>query len=83
MDYQTSVKQVDYYNSVACSFDASDLSQKSELWRSGLAATVVVSQSPYDGRAKELPSDAAKAVKGKDFASGVLVSVDIGPQSML
>jgi len=32
---------------------------------------------------KDTLMDAAKAVKGKDFSSGVLVSVDIGPQSML
>lgn len=66
LDYQGSVKQIDYYTAFSSAFESSDLSQDPRLWDEGISGTRVVVHDPYTGQSKEIISDPAKAVKLAD-----------------
>ena len=63
LDYQTTVKQIDYYTAFSTSFEANDVSQSAELWDAGLSGVNIISQDPSTGNSKEVASDPEKAIK--------------------
>lgn len=66
LDYQTSVRQMNFYDTFGGDFEAVDRSQDPTLWDDGVAGVRVVAHDPYTGQAKEFPSDPSKAVKLAD-----------------
>jgi hypothetical protein len=66
LDYQGSVKHVDYYADFSGNFDAMDRSQNPVLWHAGITGVCVVLHDPYTGQSKEVDSDPAKAVRLAD-----------------
>ena len=62
-DYQSTARQMNYYNSFGRELTITDISQDPELWDSGVAGIRVISHNPNTGETKEIESDPNKALR--------------------
>lgn len=65
-DYQTSVRQLNYYQIFGTELVLSDMSQDPKLWDAGLSGVRVIAHDPYSGQTKEFSSDPNKAMRLAD-----------------
>jgi len=65
-DYQSSVRQMNYYDIFGTELTLSDLSQEPRLWDNGLAGVRVIASDPYTGQTQEVESDPDKALRLAD-----------------
>lgn len=67
-DYQSSVYNLDYYNTTSISLEAADQSQNAELWDIGMAGITMVVHDPYSGSSAELKADPSAYLRLADSA---------------
>jgi hypothetical protein len=65
-DYQTTVREMNYYNVPGTELYVEDLSQLSDAWDGGLAGVRVVAHDPYTGETKEVESSPNNALRLAD-----------------
>ena len=66
-DYQSSVRQMNYYDVFGTELIVYDSSQEPQLWDSGVAGIRVVSHDPYTGQTKEISSVADNSLRLSDY----------------
>lgn len=65
-DYQTTVRQMNYYNVQGTELFVEDLSQLKAAWDFGIAGVRVVASDPYTGETKEVESSPDNALRLAD-----------------
>lgn len=65
-DYQSSVRELNYYSVFGTELTISDQSQDPKMWDGGLAGVRVIAHDPYTGQTKEVESDPDKAMRLSD-----------------
>jgi len=65
-DYQSSARQMNYYDVFGTELTLSDVSQDPQLWDNGVAGVRVIAHDPYTGQTQEIESDPNKALRLAD-----------------
>lgn len=65
-DYQTTVREMNYYNVAGTELYVEDLSQLKAAWDYGIAGVRVVASDPYTGETKEIQSNPDNALRLAD-----------------
>lgn len=65
--YQSSARQMNYYDVFGTELGINDMSEDPVLWDSGLAGVNIVSYDPYTGQSQEINSDPSKAMRLSDY----------------
>lgn len=65
-DYQTSARQMNYYNIFGRSLAVNDRSQDPKLWDAGVAGVRMIAHDPYTGQTQEIENNPDKALRLAD-----------------
>lgn len=65
-DYQTSAKELNYYNTFGTGLNVSDLSQDPSLWDNGIAGIDVTEYNPETGRTRLVKNDPNRSLRLAD-----------------
>ena len=65
-DYQSTVRQMNYYDVFGTALNLTDISQDPNLWDAGVAGINVIAHDPYTGQTQEIHSDPNKALRLAD-----------------
>lgn len=66
-DYQSNVRQMNYYDVFGTELTINDCSQQPELWDSGVAGVRVVGHDPYTGQTQEISSEPDNSLRLSDY----------------
>lgn len=66
-DYQSNVRQMNYYDVFGTELTINDCSQEPELWDSGVAGMRVIGHDPYTGQTQEISSVPDNAMRLSDY----------------
>lgn len=65
-DYQSTARQMNYYNVFGTALNLGDMSQDPKMWDNGLAGIRMIAHDPYTGQTQEIESAADKALRLAD-----------------
>lgn len=80
-DYQSSARQMNYYDVFGTELTLADISQDPKLWDAGVAGITMISHDPYTGETKEIQNDPDKALRLADSIY-TYENVDNGQQNI-
>ena len=65
-DYQSSARQMNYYDVFGTELTVADTSQLPQLWDNGVSGVRIIGHNPYTGKTQETSNDPAKALRLAD-----------------
>ena len=66
-DYQSNVRQMNYYDVFGTELAITDASEDPTLWDKGVAGVRVIAHDPYTGQTQEISSDPDKAMRLSEY----------------